>query len=210
MNAERIPLDLMPPEALRRRALVVALGGVILAAAIGGVIGLAGGRWAGLIAAAVVGIPLLLLAFAESRRRTWLADGVVFVRQFGVRQVDLRRLERIELMITEVRGTRVVGFLMSGPPKGKTINLAVASYTATAGRELGVLALRRLADALAGGEDPSGLVFSELLVAQLRAEARDAGGAERPLYRVASLAPGGRLAQRLLPEAVTKFVATLD
>ena len=210
MNAERVPLDLMPPEALRRRAVVVAIGGVILAAAIGGVIGLVGGRWPGLIAAAVVGIPLLLLAFGEARRRTWLADGVVSVRQYGVRRVDLRHLTKIELLITEVRGTRVVGLLMSGPPKGKTINLAVASYTATAGRELGIVALRRLADALAGGEDPSGLVYSELLVAQLRAEAREAGGAERPLFRIASLAPGGRLAQRLLPEAVTRFVATLD
>ena len=210
MSEERVPLDLLPPQAMRRRALMVALGAVILAAAIGGVVGLVGGRWAGLIAAAVVGIPLLLLGFGESRRRTWLDDGVVSLRAFGTRQVDLRRLDRIELVITEVRGTRQVGLLLTGAPKGKTINLAVANYTATAGRELGIVALRRLADALAGGEDPSGLVFSELLVAQLRAEAREAGGAERPLFRIAALAPGGRLAQRLLPEAVTKFVATLD
>ncbi|HWC82369.1 MAG TPA: hypothetical protein VG756_20655 [Pseudonocardiaceae bacterium] len=208
--AEPVSLDLMSAELVRRRALTVSAGAVVLAAAIGGVIGLVGGRLAGLLAAAIVAIPLLLLAFTESRRRTWLADGVVCVRAFGTRRVDLRTVTSIELLITEVRGNRVVGLLVTGPPKGKTINLAVASYTATGGRELGVLALRRLADALAGGEDPGGLVFAELLVAQLRAEAREAGGADRPLFRIASLAPGGRLAQRLRPEAVTRFVATLD
>jgi hypothetical protein len=53
-------------------------------------------------------------------------------------------------------------------------------------------------------------VFSQLLVAQLRAEAKGEAAADRPLYRLASLAPGGRLAQRLKPEAITRFVATLD
>ena len=207
---EPVSLDLMPAEMVRRRAMMVMVGAVLLGAAMGGVVGLAGGRLAGLIAAAVVGVPLLLLAYGESRRRSWLADGVVAVRAFGTRRVDLRRLDRIELLITEVRGTRVVGLLVTGAPKGKTVNLAVASYTATGGRELGVLPLRRLADALAGGEDPRGLVFAELLVAQLRAEAREAGGPERPLFRIATLATAGRLAQRLPADAVTRFVATLD
>lgn len=205
-----IPLDLIPAEALRRRAMIVSIAALILAAALGGVVGLAAGRLPGLVAAAVVGLPLLLLAYGESRRRTWLEDGVVAARAFGVRRVNLRTLTRIELLVTEVRGTRVVGLLVAGPPKGKAVNIAIASYTAIAGRELGIVALRRLADALAGGEEPRGLVFAELLVAQLRAEAREAGGAERPLYRIASLAQGGRLAQRLHPDAVTKFVASLD
>lgn len=208
--ADRVPLDLIPAEALRRRAMFVSVAALILAAALGGVVGLAAGRLPGLVAAAVVGLPLLLLAYGESRRRTWLADGVVAARAFGVRRVDLRTVTRIELLITEVRGTRVVGLLVVGPPSGKAVNIAVASYTATTGRELGIVALRRLADALAGGAEPRGLVFAELLVAQLRAEAREAGGAERPLYRIASLAKGGRLAQRMHPDAVTKFVAGLD
>ena len=70
--------------------------------------------------------------------------------------------------------------------------------------------LRRLADVLAGSENTAGLVFSQLLVAQLRAEAKGDAAADRPLYRLASLAPAGRLAQRLKPEAITRFVATLD
>ncbi len=70
--------------------------------------------------------------------------------------------------------------------------------------------LRRLADSLAGSGDTRGLVFAELLVAQLRAEARGAAVGERPLYKLGSLAPGGRLAQKLRPDAVSRFVATLD
>jgi hypothetical protein len=53
-------------------------------------------------------------------------------------------------------------------------------------------------------------VFSQLLVAQLRAEAKGDAAADRPLYRLASLAPSGKLAQRLKPEAITRFVASLD
>ena len=54
------------------------------------------------------------------------------------------------------------------------------------------------------------LVFSELLVAQLRAEARGLPAADRPLYKLGSLAPTGRLAQKLNPDAISRFVATLD
>jgi hypothetical protein len=203
-------LDLLPGAVLRRRAAVVSLGAVLLGAAMGGVVGLIAGRPAGLIAAVVVGLPLLVLAFAESRRRSWLRDGVVSVRAFGTRSVDVRKATRIELLITEVRGSRAVGVLVSGPPKGKTINVAVATYSGTGGRELDILALRRLADGLAGGAETDGLVFAELLVAQLRAEARGEGAADRPLYRIAAMAPGGRLAHRVRSDAVGRFVASLD
>ena len=72
------------------------------------------------------------------------------------------------------------------------------------------MVLRKLADALAGGETAHGLVFAELLVAQLRAIAQDTPMPARPLYRLASLAVSGKLAQRMHPEAITQFVATLD
>lgn len=209
-GAQRISLDLLPGAVVRRRALVVCAGAVIVGAALGGVIGLLSGRTAGLIAAAIIGLPLIALAVGEARRHTWLADGVVSVRAFGTRSVDLRRADRIELLITEVRGTRSVGVLVGGPPKDKTINIAVATYAGAGGRELDILALRRLADGLAGGTEPRGLVFAELLVAQLRAEAREEAAVDRPLYRVAALSPGGRLAHRIHPDAVTQFVATLD
>lgn len=207
---QRTSLDLLPRAVLRRRAVVVSGAAVVFGAAMGGVVGLVGGRLPGLVAGIVVGLPLLVLASSESRRRSWLLDGVVTVRAFGTRSVDLRQATRIELLVTEVRGSRAVGVLVTGPPKGKTINIAVATYAGTGGRELDILALRRLADALAGGSEADGLVFSELLVAQLRAEARGAAPADRPLYRIAAMSPGGRLAHRFQPDAVSRFVAMLD
>ncbi|HEY8374803.1 MAG TPA: hypothetical protein VIL00_18890 [Pseudonocardiaceae bacterium] len=207
---EVVPLDLLDPAHVRRRARSTAIAAVVVAGFFGGVVGLLAGRTAGLVTAAVVGVPLLLLAWSEARRCTWLADGVVSVRALGTRQVDLRRATSLEVLVTDVRGMRTVGLLVSGPPRGKTINLALAMYAGTGGRELGVLALRRLADTLAGTGEATGLVFSELLVAQLRAEARGEPAPARPLYRLASSAPQGRLAQRLRSDAVARFVASLD
>jgi hypothetical protein len=205
-----ISLDLLPRTVIVRRAVVVSATAVVIGAALGGVVGLFAGLLAGLVTGAVIAVPLLILALGEARRRCWLTGAVVSVRAFGTRSVDVRHVTRIELLITEVRGTRAVGVLVAGPPKGKTINIAVATYTGLGGRELDILALRRLADALAGGTEPRGLVYAELLVAQLRAEARGAGAAERPLYRIAALAPGGRLTHRVPADAVTQFVAALD
>lgn len=204
-------LDLLPGTVLRRRATVVSVVGVLLGVVFGGVAGFVAGPFAGVGVGAVVGLPLLVLAFAEARRRSWLCDGVVSVRAFGTRSVDVRRAARIELLITEMRGSRAVGVLVSGPPKQQTINIAVATYHGQAGRELDILALRRLADALAGGSDTDSLVFAELLVAQLKAEARGEPAGARPLYRLAAMAlGGGGLAHRVRSDAVGRFVASLD
>ncbi len=206
-DAERIPLDLLDPATVRKRARMVAIGAVMVAGFFGGVVGLIAGRVPGLVAAAIVAAPLLLLAWSEARRRVWLQGQVLSVRAFGTRAVDLRAATELDLLVTDVRGTRTVGLFARG---GKAINLALAIYAGTGGRELGVFPLRRLADVLAGRGDPNGLVFSELLVAQLRAEAQGLAAADRPLYQLASLAPGGRLAQKLTPDAVSRFVASLD
>lgn len=207
---QRTPLDLLPGAVLRRRAAVVSGIAVVLGAAVGVTVGLLTGWVLGVIFGVVIGLPLVLLAVAEARRRSWLHEGVVSVRAFGTRSVDVRKATRIELLVTEMRGSRAVGVLVSGPPHDKTINIAVATYHGNGGRELDILALRRLADALAHGTVTDGLVFAELLVAQLRAEARDEPPGARPLYRIAAMAPGGRLAHRVRSDAVGKFVASLD
>lgn len=113
------------------------------------------------------------------------------------------------MLVTDMRGMRTVSLLVSGPPKGKTLTIAVAMYAGTGGKELGVYSLRRLADALASTGDTRALVLSDLLVAQLKSEARGDAAADRPLYRLASLAPQGRMAQKLRSEDVAKFVTTL-
>ena len=207
-DAERIPLDLLDPATVRKRARMVAIGAVMVAGFFGGVLGLIAGRVPGLVAVAIVALPLLMLAWSEARRRVWLQGQVLSVRAFGTRSVDLRTADELDLLVTDVRGSRTVGLFVRGG--GKAINLALAIYAGTGGREQGVFPLRRLADVLAGRGDPNGLVFSQLLVAQLRAEAQGMAAADRPLYQLASLAPGGRLAQKLTPDAVSRFVASLD
>lgn len=183
---------------------------VLIGAAVGGVVGLIGGRTPGLVSAVAVVVVMAVFSYGISRRSVWLEGSHVVARTFFRKRVDLHLAEQIELLITDVRGMRTVGLLITGPPKGKTINLSVATYSGTGYRELGILVLRRLADVLSGSENTAGLVYSQLLVAQLRAEAKGEAAGDRPLYRLASVAPTGRLAQRLRPDAVSRFVATLD
>jgi hypothetical protein len=205
---ERISLTITDQPGARRRGCVAVGVAVVFGAAIGGIVGLIAGQTAALITAAVIVVLLLLLSWVSNRRTLWLEGDRVIAKAVGSKSVDLRHAEQIELLVTDIRGTRTVGLLVGGG--GKTINLSLAVYSGTGGRELGILVLRRLADILAGSENTTGLVFSQLLVAQLRAEAKGDAAADRPLYRLASLAPTGRLAQRLKPEAITRFVASLD
>jgi hypothetical protein len=205
---ERIPLNLTELASARRRGCFAVGAAVILGAALGGLVGLFAGQTAALITAGIVIVLLSTLSWVSGRRRLWLEGDRIVAKAVGSKSVDLRRASGIELMVTDIRGTRTVGLLVSDG--GKSVNLGLAIYAGTGGRELGILVLRRLADILAGSENASGLVFSQLLVAQLRAEAKGEAAADRPLYRLASLAPTGRLAQRLRPEAISRFVASLD
>jgi hypothetical protein len=206
--AEPIPLNLTEQASARRRGCVAVTGAVVLGAALGGIVALFAGRTPALVTAGVVIVLLSFVSWVSGRRRLWLEDSVVVSKALGRKEVDLKTVDRIELMVTDIRGTRTVGLLLS--QGRKSINLAVAVYSGAGGRELGILVLRRLADVLAGSENTGGLVFSQLLVAQLRAEAKGDAAADRPLYRLAALAPSGKLAQRLKPEAITRFVASLD
>ena len=208
--AEPVQLDLLPPTVVRRRARGVAVLALVLAAAAGGVVGLVGGRGAGLVAAGVVGLPLLLLALAEARRRTWLHGSVVAVRAVGVRRVDICRADRKDLLVSEVRGQRTVSLLLS-ERGGATVTVALALYAAAGGVELGVLPLRRLADALAACVDPAddtaAKVLSALLVAQLRAEARGEPLGERPLYLASGLVEAGRVVRKVNPARLAALVS---
>jgi hypothetical protein len=180
----------------------------VLAAAAGGVVGLVGGRVPGLIAAAAVGVPLLLLALGESRRRTWLESSVVTVRAIGSRRVDIATAERRDLMVSDVRGQRTVSLLLAAP-RGRTITVPLAIYTPAGGVELGILGLRRLADALAEAADNEARMLSALLVAQLRAEARGDAAVERPLRLAGGLAPPGRLVRKVNHGRLAALVSEL-
>ena len=205
---DKLSLDLLDKATVRKRARMVAIGGMMVALAFGAVVGFIGGRWAGLITFLIVSVPVVLLALSEARRTVWLQGTRVTVRAFGTQTVDLATADSLDLLVTDLRGARTVGLFVRGGKRA--INMAVSMYSGIGGRELGIYQLRRLADALAARGDTPGLVFSELLVAQLRAEARGLAAPERPLYRLGSLAPAGRMAQKLHPDAVSKFVTSLD
>lgn len=204
-----VELDLLDRALVRRRGRNVAIAALVVGSALGGLVGLFGGPLGFGITAAIVALPLLLLAFSESRKTSWLSGSRVSVRALGTRVVDLRAAERLDVLVTDMRGMRTVSLLASGPPNGKTVTVALAMYAGTGGRELGIYALRRIADTLAAVGSSHALVLSELIVAQLRAEARGDGAAARPLYRLAELAPQGRMAQRLRSDAVARFVTSL-
>ncbi|WP_037365156.1 hypothetical protein [Amycolatopsis orientalis] len=207
--AERLPLFADEPRLRRRRAWSGVFGVLILAAAFGGIAGLIGGQLPGLIVAAVVALPLLYVVLYAYRRRIWLEGTTLVVRTWGVRRVDLLRAPRLDVVISDVRGTRTVALLVHAGPRRRAVKLDLAVFSGTGGRELGALQLRRLADAVLNNTEANGLVFSELLVAELRAEARGDAVAERPLYRLASAAPAGKYLQRFPMEAVSRFVAML-
>ncbi|GAA1026685.1 MULTISPECIES: hypothetical protein [Amycolatopsis] len=206
---ERVPLFADEPKLRRRRAWSGIFGVVVLAAAFGGIVGLIGGQVAGLIVAAVVAVPLVYVVLYAARRRVWLEGTTLVVRTWGVRRVDLLEAPRLDVVISDVRGNRTVALLVNAGQRRRAVKLDLAVFSGTGGRELGALQLRRLADALLNNTEANGLVFSELLVAELRAEARGDAVAERPLYRLASAAPGGKYLQRFPMEAVSRFVATL-
>lgn len=193
----------------RKKALSTTLVVVLLAAAVGGIVGLLSNRQVALIVAAIVAAPLLFVVAFGSRRMVWLHHRELVVRTFGTRRIDLTRVTRIDVVITEIRNTRTVS-LMVRPERGGPVKVDVAQYASGSGRELDLLPLRKLADAVANNTEANGMVFAELLVAHLRSTAKGDPLEARPLYRMASAAPSGKLTQRYTMQAVSKFVASLD
>src|SRR5690606_25936499 len=132
----------------------------------------------------VVAVPTALSALALGRRRIWLTGGVVHARTLlGEQRIEVATADGVEMLVYPGR----VALRLTGGGRRQLIPLAMYTDTGS-GRELHVLGLRRLADALAAGSTATTVAVSELLVRQLRAEARDAGLQERPLYRAARLA----------------------
>ncbi|MFD3744147.1 hypothetical protein [Nocardia sp. NPDC058633] len=179
---EPVGIDLVAPEVfapmLRRLALAafgVGVGATLLAAV-----------WLSWPAAILIGlavaVPTIGYVFAFRRRRMWLSGTVIRAhRLFGERSVDLADATGVQLLVYPGRLSRIVLKATVGPD----IQLVpLAMYTDVgSGRELHLLGLRKLADALAASRLVAAIAVSEVLVQQLRAEARDAGLDERPLFR---------------------------
>ncbi|RJO68478.1 hypothetical protein D5S18_33730 [Nocardia panacis] len=182
-----VGLDLVAPETyapmLRRLALAsagIGVGAGLLATAVL--------SWPVAVAVGVVvGAPTVLYAFALRRRRMWLVGTTLHARTaLRERLLELSAATGVEILVFPGRLSRIVLRVTAGPD---TRIVPLAMYTdAGSGRELHLLGLRRLADALVSGELAAAAAVSAMLVAQLRAEARDAGLEQRPLYRAVQMA----------------------
>lgn len=182
-----VGLDLVAPEMyepmLRRLALAAAgvgIGAALLAATVV--------EWPIAVAIGlVVGLPTVGYALALRRRRMWVTGTTIHARRvFGERRVEVAAATGVELLVFPARLSRIVLRVTAGPDVQL---IPLAMYTdAGSGRELHLLGLRKLADALAASHLAAAVAVSALLVHQLRAEARDARLEERPLYRAVQLA----------------------
>lgn len=197
-----VGLDLVEPEAYApalRKLSALAAGAGLVAALLAAVLV---GPTPALAVFLVIAAPTVLTVAAVRRRRMWLADGVIHARGvLGERRVAAAAATEVSVLVLPGRISRVALRITAGGP---AITVPLALYTGgpgaeageARGRELPLLGLRGLADALAAAPLAAALALSSVLVAQLRAEARDAPLEQRPLYRAvrAALDAGHRRA----------------
>lgn len=186
---------------MRRVALVSVLIGVVA----GLVVALFAAPLVALAVGLVVGLPTAVSALLATRRRIWL-DGNVLHASNGLRhrRVEVAQAVSVELVVRSARVSQVA-IRIADARASQTVPLAL--YAAGGGRELDVLGLRKLADALSASELAPAAAAASVLIGQLRAEARGAGLEERPLYRAVGLIQAsGRVPQTTLTD---QEVATL-
>ncbi|MFD3811396.1 hypothetical protein [Rhodococcus sp. NPDC058639] len=195
-----VSLDLIPARLLRPRVRKVALVAMGIGLLAGVLVYLIAPLWAAIVVGVLVAAPPTIGAFAATHRHLRIDGTVVTVS--GVlrsRSVDLRHLAGVELLVRVARVSQVVLRVNDG--NHSLVMIPLALYAGEGARELDVLALRTLANALAASELAPAAAISSVLVEQLRAEARDAGLGERPLYRAIALArDAGRVPQTTLTD----------
>ncbi|MFC9788416.1 hypothetical protein [Rhodococcus sp. NPDC127528] len=194
--AGSVALDLIPVEMIRPRLRGLAVVAVVIGVLVALVVAIFASAAVAALVGAIIAVPTALSALLAMRRRIWLSGTTVHARTgLRTKSVDLGVAVSAELVVRVARVSQVV--LRVGDD-ARRVAVPLALYTADGGRELEVLALRSLADALVSGDLVPAVAMSDALIGQLRAEARGAGLEERPLYRAVQLA---RAASRV-PETV--------
>lgn len=195
-----LSLDLVPVELLRPRARKIAAAAIGAGVVVGLLVWIVAPTWAALLVGGLIALPPAVGATAATRRHLRL-DGLV-ITMHGMlrsRSVDLTRVAGVELLVRTTGMSQVILRINDGEHRLVVVPLAL--YANGGGRELDILALRKLADALDAGELASAAAISSVLVEQLRAEARGAALDERPLYRAAQLVrEAGRTPQTTLTD----------
>ncbi|MEU5840558.1 hypothetical protein [Rhodococcus sp. NPDC047139] len=195
-----VPLDLIPVRLLRPRARRIALLSCAVGIVLGVLVWIVAPGWVALLVGVVFALPPAIGAFLVTRRHLVLRGTVVTLGGvFRSRSVDLAQLAGVELLVRVAGVSQAVLRVNDG--EHNPVSVPLALYANGGGRELDVLALRKLADALATSEIAPAAAIASVLVEQLRAEARDAALGERPLYRAIELArAAGRVPQTTLAD----------
>ncbi|NLE78041.1 MAG: hypothetical protein GX610_00390 [Rhodococcus sp.] len=163
----------------------VALGAALLGVVIGAVVAVFTQFWVGVAVGAIVALPTALPALIALRRGITLQDNVIrSTGGFRARHVDVAAAIGAEL---HVRCGRVSEVSIRITDSAGSVAVPLALYTDDGGRELEILGLRGLADALSRSESVPAVAIASVLIEQLRAEARDAALGDRPLYRAVAL-----------------------
>ncbi|SDI43560.1 hypothetical protein SAMN05444695_107164 [Rhodococcus triatomae] len=193
-------LDLIPAELIRQRLRIVTTLTLVLAVGFGVLVALFTTPLVGLVFGLVIAGPAILLVIRTWRHRITLSGNVLrSTGLFGATEVDVASAREIEMVVRSARLSQVA---LRVQGDGGSVLVPLAFYTGAGARELEILPLRKLADALSAGETAFGAAVASVLIGQLRAEARGAGLAERPLYRAATTAAGsGARSQRALTDA---------
>jgi hypothetical protein len=185
-QGEITDLDLIPPELLVPRLRRAAAAVSVVAVVLGAVVGLlASSFMLGALATVILAVPPVSVVLLVARRHTWI-DGTTVHQRFRVRH---RRVDFAEAVSVEVvvRAAKVSQVLLRVSDGNATVTVALALYTVNGGRELQPMGLRSLANALSSAALVPAAAAASVLIKQLRAEARDAGLAERPLYAAVTM-----------------------
>ena len=180
-EAEPVSLDLVPVALIAPRLKKFAVVVVVFGVVVGLIVSVFSTATVGVIVGAVIAVAILM-----TLRRHITLYGNRVRAQAGFRTNDVDVAEVLTAALT-VRSGRISEVSLTLGDGRSTVRIPLALYTAGGGRELEILALRKLADALAASELVPAAALSSVLIEQLRAEARGAGLAERPLYRAVEL-----------------------
>ncbi len=184
-DVEPVSLDLVPIALIAPRLKRIAAAVIVLGVVVGLVVNVFASATVALLVGFIIAVPTSLAILMTLRRHITLYGSKIRAQAgFRTGEVDAAEVVTAELI---VRTGRISEVSMKLTDARSSVRIPLALYTAGGGRELEILALRKLADALASSELVPAAALSSVLIEQLRAEARGAGLAERPLYRAVEL-----------------------
>ena len=193
-----VALDLVSAEFLAPRLRKIVVGSAAIGVVLAVVLALFLPVWVAVLVGVIVGGPAALSGWLGLRRRVWLDGPQLCARGLRTRRLKMPEVVTAELTIRTAGIDQISLRLYDGRTP---IVVPLALYTKGGGRELPILALRTLADSLWTTELVPAAAIASVLVDQLRAEARDAGLDERPLYRAVDLVRSkGRTPQATLTD----------